>query len=292
MEKKNLQINITKKLFIKYSFYKKCSVKTGFVNLIQERPLSQNNYTIKVSPIFAKININNFSLFISYKSKKPLFIIPLKDIQRIDKHYLNTFCFDIIISKLNKSFQFSKGALSLCSNSLHEMQKWVKSILEFKQCQISNELVDHNKLIIDFDNVNKAKSQQSSLSKHYQLSDLYYNGKDKIRKKTRMTTNTSRTINKAFRKLMSSITRGNLAKENIRRIFRGKLAKARNFRQNVSTREYFLKSHITRKINQERDKELRRLERINSPKTLHLLSSAVTQIEEFKVNIFNFREKK
>ena len=117
---------------------------------------------------------------------------------------------DIIITKLTDTLQLNKGALSLCSNSLNEMQKWVNSILEFKQCGLNNQNINHNILIIDFANLNLAKSKQSS-NKHYQLSDLYYN-KASIHIKTRMSETTTKTISKAFSRIKSSIMRGNLAR--------------------------------------------------------------------------------
>ena len=271
---------ISPKIIKKSFFYKKCVIKTGFLNIIQSRPNPPSNLTIKVMPIFLKLTHENLILYQSPKSKKPLSTFSLVNILRIDQHYYNTNCLDIITTRIpKKKSELSQGILTLCADSFAIKSDWVLKILEFKQCKFSKNEEDQNKLIlVDFDNINKAKLK--NINNHYTLGHLFYNNNFR-RKKNSSSKHTK--IKKTFKMIQQSIIRGNLATQNIRRQYLGRLRKARNFSQTVSDRTRVLKDNYARKMMMEKDRESSMLRIMHNKKQYKMISSAMTTIEEFKV---------
>jgi len=263
----------------KYIFYKRCAVKTGFLYLIQKRPNSENDDLIEVMPIFASLTPKTFILKESPMIKTTLSTIKLKDLMRIDQQYQKSFCFDLITTRVSKkSKALKKGILSLCTDNKKHFHIWVKKILEFKQCKISNIRHDPNKkLLMDFKNINKAKSRK----RHSGFGHLFYNkhdvavNKDFSRKRTHF-------IRQLLDKLRINIRRGNLAEEQVKRQMRGKLNNQQTFRDQIYNKESNLRAKLEKKLNFERNKEANLMKWMNKKKEKKLIEKVMDKIRHYK----------
>ncbi len=80
-----------------------CYVKNGLIYYINVRPVAPK-YQIKVTPVFITIYVDKLLITKDEMKGEVIKSVPLVDIQRIDQHYLGTFCFDIILNQIqNKS---------------------------------------------------------------------------------------------------------------------------------------------------------------------------------------------
>lgn len=271
------------KLLRKALYYKKCSIKSGFLNIVQKRPKLPSNLTIKVMPIFVKLTNTNLIISQTPYSKKPLSTFPLTNILRIDQHYYNTNCLDIITTRIpKKKAQLSQGILTLCADSFALKSEWVLKILEFKQCKLAKENVDQNQLIImDFDNINRVKLKHNV--KNYSLGHLYYDGRDTVYKKKGNNNSKTSRIKTAFKRIKLNINRGDLATQQIRRQYVGRLRKARNFAQGVHERTRMLKNNFAKKMMMEKERESSILKMIHNKKEVSMIRTAMSTITEFKV---------
>ena len=272
--------NLNKKIIKRSIYYKSCVLKTGFLNIVQTRPTSPLNI-IKVMPVFLKLTSTTLSIYQALDSKKPLSTFLLRNIMRIDQHYYNTNCLDIITTRIpNKNKQLKQGILTFCADNLTIKKDWVLKILEFKQCKLGNDEVDHNNIIImDFDKINNSKKQAF---KHYELSHLYYDGHDTANKPKNGMRKVNR-LKKAFDMMKVGIQRGNLANQQIKRQYIGKLNKARNFSTSVSIRERILRRRLEKKSSKERERESSLLRLIHKKKELKMIKNVMNKIDNFKV---------
>ncbi len=290
-------------------FYKPCVVKSGYLNIVQKRPKPPRNLRIMVMPIYVKLTNAVFNLYQSPTSKKPLSSTPLNNILRIDQHYYNTNCLDIITHRVDKKKQkLKEGILTLCADSFSLKKEWILKILEFKRCKLTGRNnIDQNKLIImDFNKMNIVEKKHEL--KHYALSHLFYNGYDgpfkrnpKINKNSKFNSRySSRThqisteevttglfkkfpgIRNAFHEINLNIKRGNLAAQQIKRKLVAKLNKARSFSKGVSQRTTLLRRQFATKMIKEREVEAVNINKKNKKKEFKMIEKAMSKIQHYK----------
>jgi hypothetical protein len=228
----------------------------------------------------------NLSIFKDTQQSKLVQKINLDDIQRIDQHYHNTFCFDIIVNQLGKGNSLKTGPLSFCSNSKNSFNVWLASILEFKQCRVNIQTVKNTKILVDFKRINALKKNKS---KENILSDLFYDGDDKVYRDQNSHDRISENMKKALKLMKTNIKRANIAKRMIRRKFAGRMSNTRTFRDSFLRKEMLMKTSMEKKIALEREKEFKILRNINKPKELGLIMNVVKKINEVKVCFIYYR---
>jgi len=277
---------IKPKVLKKTIFYKPCVIKSGYLNIVQKRPNPPRNLKIKVMPIYVKLTNTVFNLYRSPAIKKPLSSIPLNTILRIDQHYYNTNCLDIITNRVDKKkHKLKEGILTLCADSFSLKKEWILKILDFKRCKLTGRNnVDQNKLIImDFNNMNIVEKKHDL--RHYALSHLYYNGNDGPFKRIIKQITHKREIRKftgmksAFHQINLNIKRGNLAAQQIRRKLVAKLNKARSFSKGVSQRTALLRRKYESKMLKEREIEALKINKKNKKKEFKMINKAMSKIQ-------------
>ena len=254
--------------------YKKCSVKTGKINFITKRP-SKPSFTITVLPVFIMITVDRLVLTKDDKRSNLIRSIPLADIQRIDQHYIGTKCFDVILNQIvGKTIQ--TGQLSLCADKTKDMNNWVQLILEFKKCSVKGiKKVDHNgQLLLDLDKINKFTYKMGK-SKNLDLNKLFYN--NNIRKNFK-----SKNIKKALTELVSVAKTGELASQNLQRIYKGRMMKHREFKKNMEQKEFNMKMALANKAFQEKEIESSYQNRRIAKKEMRMLRRTAKRIESMK----------
>ncbi len=256
----------------------KCSIKNGLIYYITGRP-SAPKYQIKVLPVFITITVDKLILSKDETKSELIQSLSLVDIQRIDQHYLGTFCFDLILNQIRNN-QLEAGQLSLCAKNEKEMNFWVVSILEFKKCSIKGgKRIDHNgKIVLDLQKINEF-TKNYSLSKNYELEDLYYDADDtayQIKKeKINKLTNTLKNI-------MTLSQKGNIATTQLHRQYKGRLVKASQFENKMRQKIYKMKMHLTNRIFSEKEKEAKLNHKKVKRKEIQLIKNAAKQISQFK----------
>ncbi len=261
----------------KLSFYKQCITKTGIINIILNRPFSPMNMII-VTPVFVIITKNNLFVYKDLKKTKVIHSIKIEDIQRVDQHYENTLCFDIIINKVNKKKVLTTGPLSFCTESKEEFNKWLKSILEFKQCSINIKNVSRRKILIDFNRINYSKKLGPAENTD---SGIYYNGEERFYKNKSMKMQKNSSLSVALDVLKKDYIRNRLLKRMIQRQYAGKMNSSRIFKENFEKR--FSKSATDKRFILQKEKEFRSLRKINHAKELKMILATIYQLNEVKV---------
>ena len=228
-------------------------------------------------PVF--IMITTDKLILTKDEKRSNFIrsIPLVEVQRIDQHYVKTFCFDIILNEIVEK-KLTAGQLSLCANNDVEMNMWVNEILSFKKCSLNGiNSVDHNgKIILDLAKINSyTKKSKGSISK------LFYNGKDKATRPSR--SRKSSVIKKTLTKIISQAQKGELAAHQLRRQFAGRLMKARAFEQTIEGRQFNLKRLLSNRMFREKEQEASEYSRRNTRKELKILKNVQNEMSSMQI---------
>lgn len=253
-------------------------MKTGVINNIEGRPIAPT-YTILIKPVYIMITSEKLILTKNEKRSNLIRSIPLVDVQRIDQHYVNTNCFDIIINQIvGKNFR--TGQMSLCANNPKEMDIWVKTILEFKECSIKGiRSVDHNgKIILDLDKINKYTDTVNK-SKRYELNKLFYNGRDKAIKTNK---HKKKLIKKALKHIVHVSEKGEIASNQLNRQYRGRMLKTRDFNKDMEQKQFNLRMAFARKILQEKEMEASMNSRRVTRKQLKMLKKTAEKISQIK----------
>jgi len=255
---------------------KKCKFKSGIVNFIVKRPHKKSN-TISVMPVYLMITTDKLIITKDTKRSNLLKSISMDDIQRIDQHYLNTNCFDIIINEL-KANLFLSAQLSLCTNKRTEMNEWVNAILDFKKCSLKDtKKTDHNgKIILDMQKINEFNKMQVN-EKKKNLNELYYDNADKAFSKN---DHSIKIFKNRISKLIQKTQMGQIARNQIKRKYSGRLRKAKKFSQNIYNREFKLMNYLTQKQVREKESESKMLRLMNKKKEINLLKRAMKSISE------------
>jgi hypothetical protein len=126
---------------------KNCTERTGLLYTIRDskqRDLKdprKNILSHVITPAYIVLNINSFSVMSKQSSESVIRALIVEKIDKIKQSYKNTACFDL----------FEEGKtdkpLSLCASSKKEMDEWIVSVLEFKECILKEKayVVDANK---------------------------------------------------------------------------------------------------------------------------------------------------
>ena len=265
----------------RYSQYKQCVFKSGTIDMIIQRPLP-GSPIITTTPVFVMITKDEFTIYKDLSRNELIQKINLKNIQRVDQHYSNTLCFDVILS----TTEIKSGLISFCGESKDHFNIWLSALLEFKQCMIIIKSNEDSKLLVD---LKKVKKKTIIAPAENVLSDLYYDGEDKFYKKTKLNESIDESIMKAIELIKKNKTRANLAKRSIKRKFSGKMRNSHSFSHTFMNTQAMFKRKMENKIANERETEFKALRAIHKPKELGLLKEVVKRINQLKVsNYFSY----
>jgi len=137
--------NLDMKLKSTYTKNSKCHEKTGLLYLLRNEKVKDEtdptklNKVITIKPQYVILNEKSLSVMDDQSPLSLVKSIPIDKIARCTQQYTHSHCFDIVEEK--------RGApLTLCSDTKAEMDGWIVSILEFKECLLKEkfELIDAN----------------------------------------------------------------------------------------------------------------------------------------------------
>ena len=200
--------------------------------------------------------------------------ISLNEIQRIDQHYINTFCFDIITNQIIK-YTIKNGQATLCAKNEKEMFSWINSVLEFKKCTLKEiQKADHNsQLFVDFSKINEVTKIRSKKK----LAKLFYNSSDKA---ITHSSDTHNKIKESLERLMTHANIGDIAVNQLRRQYLGRMMKARSLSHSITDRKFRLKNMAYDNNLREKEMESRIIHRRNRLRELHIISSTEHKMNE------------
>lgn len=278
---KNPHINLKKN----YESYKKCKVKTGLIYLLrhpEKLPLE-----INLQPIFGKLSIDKFNFYLNDLAKSKFYQINLINILRISYTPILEInnCFNLILNTID-SDKLLKGPLSLCFKSKSKKNEWMKSINEFKECQIdSANGKKENKVLIDFRKVNKLIKDPIIRPE----AKLLYDNANKVVIKKR-SNRKEYVIKKMMKKIVSSITNGSIQNRLIKRKMQNQLKKTRKAAKSMRKKEDLIKKIVKKRINLENKKksQLKKLEAKNKEiQLLKAVKSRIIQLKKKETKKFN-----
>ena len=233
----------------KYIHYLKCSKKTGFLNYYQ----GMDDKIATVIPIYLTLSREVLRLFQSVSESSLISSIHLNSIQRIDQSLKNTFCFDIIINEIVQLKTLETRKVILCANNLKIMNEWIKSILEFKECVIHEDSHEEKgKVLIDFSKTNRILTTNLS-AKQMELENLYYDGTDTAYK-NHIIKSKEEIVDKDMGEIQEIIKLGRIAKLQLKRRLRGRLANSRKM-TSAFLNKVGMKNLITNRISAIKQRE-------------------------------------
>jgi hypothetical protein len=265
----------------KYVKYSKCVKKSGYLNYIQKRPTKKNR-EITVVPIFVSLNKHTLSLFKSFKPTSLFQVVNLDLIQRVTLGYQNTLCFDIIINNYHKK-QYTSGPLTLCAKNIKDMKSWINAILEFKECKIKVKNDDHNgKILVDFNKMNKLIKRNGPFDM-FDLAALEYDANDKAFKLTKSQLAQKIMMKKRMLKILEMIKQSNIAKNQMKRKYRGKMKSARGLQMKIFTNEEVMKNLQVKKNIVAAENEFALKKQLHKKKEMMILKKIQLKIMRLKV---------
>jgi hypothetical protein len=288
----NSDLSTNVKKLKNYMTYSKCNKKTGFLNYIQKRP-SEENKEITVYPIYVTLNKYTLSLFYSFDSLKLFKIIKLDSILRVALQYDKTYCFDIIINEIEDK-RLKTGILSLCAKNINEMKNWIRAILEFKECKImkskrKSSIPHQGRTLIDFNKINTLikKSKRTT-----SVSQISYNGNDKVSIRNPMKEEEKRIISKEINKIIHTIHMTKIYKNQLRRKMVSQLRRTRGKTKGAYRTQKLLHSILLKKNYSEKKQYANMIKKLNTKRTTTLLRSISRRITEISVMYgFNIDER-
>merc|ERR1712151_1330512 len=113
--------------------YKKCKVKSGLIFLMRKKEKKE----ISLQPVLAKIDLANLSFYLSNSPKSKFYQINLLNILRISRTKFDEKhnCFNIVLN-FSEENTLRKEPLTLCLKGKRKVNDWMRTINEFKECQI------------------------------------------------------------------------------------------------------------------------------------------------------------
>lgn len=271
---KNKHIDIKKN----YESYKKCFKRTGLIYLLrnsEKLPLE-----LDLQPIFGRINLETFNFYLNDMAKTKFYGIKLIDVLKISQNpkLIVHNCFNIILNQLD-SGKLLKGPLTICFKKKQKMQDWMKTISEFKECQIdSSNKNKANGVLVDFGKVNKLiKDPKKKPEKK-----LYYDNTNKVVRRKTASAHKEAKVRKLMKKIVSSITTGSLQTNQIKRKMKNELKKTRKSAKQMQKKQRLIKKIVKKRIKMENKKKNKLLNLEAKNKEIRLLKAVKSRIVQLK----------
>jgi hypothetical protein len=264
---------ISPNLIKKNSTYVKCDKKTGGLQFVYKHP-QKGQTKIQAIPVFASLNKHTFSLFKGIFSE--LFeSIKLDSIQRITQHYYGTFCFNIIIAQASNA-ELNINPVTVCATSKEEMNNWINSVLEFKHCKLNKINRRPAKVIVDFDNVNKAMINQRKAP----LRGLYYNNTNQTAIEPKQNVVKSKKINNKVKIIINTIEKAKSAHEKIKRKLEKKLNTAKKVTDHILKKRQRIREILRKNVIIQKQKKMNLLKLRKESKEMRILKEAAEKIKK------------
>jgi hypothetical protein len=259
---------------------------------------------VRISPIYAFLSLSSFNLFITNDDKTLFNSIKLDKVLRIaQKEQLIKFnCFDLVLNDFENSADLlHKGNVSLCADSNAEMNKWIETVQELKECRINVQNIDHNKkLIVDFDKINEllktnSSGSSNSLNGAYDkngslniiaqknlLKSLYYNNSNKVINKSEVKVAKEHFFRKQVDKILGFMRRSNLKRSQIQRKMAGEMKEAKKFSEQIHQKQELIKKIVEQRILNAQRKEEDMIKIQHKSEEMELLKAVTHKIESMK----------
>jgi hypothetical protein len=252
--------------------------KTGFLNYFQEIDGS----IVSTVPVYLTLSKQSLRVYNSVDASSMITHIKLDSIQRIDQTLLKTFCFDIIVNEVVKLKVLEISKIILCAYNDKEMHNWIKAILEFKECSIKKLKTDHNgKVLIDFSQINSVLNTKENV-KEMDMENLYYDGTDTPFKRN-VILSRDKAVNKDMTEIQEIMNLGKIAKLQLKRRLRGRLARTRMSAGAILRKEGLIKSLVEQRMEAVKKQENFLLKKENQNRKKRLLSNLKEKIKKLKV---------
>jgi len=274
----NNDLVINDKALNSYFKYDKCSKISGVLGYVNQRPKASNNNTIKILPIYISINQETLNLFISFDTSTLFKSVTLDAIARVDINYPRTNCFDLIIHFVDGE-NLNIGPLTLCAKNLNAMKDWITAILQIKECKLKHP-IHQGMTLIDFNAMNELKKTQIK-EKAEKVKGLSYSNKKTVNQ-SRFVSYQQQQIQKTMKSIIDSIKKGRLARNMLRRRFKGKFQKVRGITNTIYSKENLMSNIMEKRSLVEKRKEARLLSIEHQTKQLRILKNIKKENKKFE----------
>jgi hypothetical protein len=222
-------------------------------------------YEIEVTPIYIMLTTDRLILTKDMNKINLIESFAIKEIQRIDQHYENTSCFDIIGTQVLKK-KMKNVQLTLCGKNYKQMNSWINSVLEFKKCSLKEiQKANHKKTVfVDFNRITKLTPVKTSKKNSSIPSKKVF--KNKLQRK----------IVKSINKSNKYLEIGKIAKRNLRENVKGRYNKRKLFKKKNNHRKFIRKNHLSNKKIHRVHNNRRIVQRIN------IVKKEVKKLKELK----------
>jgi len=298
-KKTNTKINYIKNEHIdldkNYESYQKCQTRTGLIYLL--RNTDKLPLQLDLQPVFGKIDLVNFNLYLNDMEKSKFYGVNLMDILKISKNPALSIhnCFNIILNHIDNN-KLLKGHMTICFKKLTSMTEWMKTISEFKECQIDNENnKKDNRVLVDFAKVNKLIVENDPKQKPIAKTKIV-NGRvvvNKGRKENTLYYDNTNTmapknpakdakVDKLMKKIVDTITSGAVQTNIIKRKMQNQLKKTIKAADLLQKKRNLIQKIVNRRIEVENQKKDKLLDLMAKKKEIRLLNAVKSRIVKMK----------
>lgn len=304
VKKKGLQVKlIANKELLKFSKgiekYAKCQKKTGILNLIKGQ--SQLPFVLNLLPTYIHLGLSTFNIYKTTNSKTLISTIKIVDIERVNQRKILTKfnCFDLVLADNVNLRLKDDDLITLCAKNRTEMQNWIHTILEFKECQVNvRSLNNADQVMLDYKKVDEllkqhasGNSSRSMIPPEKKIMDLRYDSSNAYKKPPEVIFRQAK-VRRIVENIMNSMKKGNIRNDKVQRELRDKLKRARKFRQDVGKKQGDIEELVAKRVNLERKKEIVKVGKKEKKKELALLKAVEQRINQLKIKEIKDLSKK
>ena len=265
--------------------YAKCQKRTGVLNLI--RGQSKLPFVLNLLPVYIHLGLPTFNIYKTRSSKTLLTTLKLVDIVRVNqRRFLTKFnCFDLILGDNVNLRLKGDDQITLCAKNQIEMTNWIKTFLEFKECQVDvKKLNNADQVMLDYKKVHELLKvpPKAVIPPQKKVNTLYYDATDNTYRKPPQAIYKEIRVRKIVKNIMDSMTKGNMRNDQVKRQLKDKLKKARKFTQDVGKKQGVIESLVARRVNLERKKQLVKVGKKQKKKEVALLKAVKQRMIQLK----------
>ncbi len=260
----------------------KCQFRKGFLEII-DTETEKKIRTMKVRVMLTK---NNLKMFTTMDENSLFSTIQLDNILKIsqDVKFIKTNCFDLVTNLAHSQDKvLHKSRLTLCAESETDMDQWMHTILELKECKV-NEKNKDSKVVIDFNEINKIKRQQeSSINGGEEDLGLWYDNSSRTYTNTALSVK-DRIIHQTVKNLIQNIRAHEVQENKVKRTLNDQLKDARHFTNEIERKNELVKEMIDKKIDKQMQVNLKNVNVKAADKEVQLIKAMAEKIKDMKVS--------
>jgi hypothetical protein len=164
------------------------------------------------------------------------------------------------------------------------MTEWIKSFLDFKECQIDVKNLNNNdQVMLDYKKVKELlKQPQEVITPKKKIESMFYDSTDNTYRKPPRAIYRQVKVRKIVKNIMNAYNEGKIQSDKVERNLKDKLKKARKFSEDVGKKQSDIETLVARRVQLERQKQIVKVSKTQRKKEVALLKAVKQRMIQLK----------